>query len=41
MKRALVKASKSTSQAGRVKTVTIRVASGTSSVTGKASVKTK
>lgn len=41
MKRVLIKASKSTSQAGRVKTVTIHIVSGTSSVTGKALVKTK
>ncbi len=41
MKRASIKASKSVSQAGRVKTVTIRVSNGKSSITDKASIKTK
>lgn len=41
MKRALKRASKSMSQAGHVKTATIRITSGTSKVIGKASIKTK
>lgn len=41
MKRAPIKASKSVSQAGSVKTVTVRVSNGKSSVTAKASVKTR
>lgn len=41
MKRAPVKATKSVSHAGHVKTVSIRIQSGTASVTGKATVKTK
>ena len=41
MKRAPAKATKSVSHAGHVKTVSVRISSGKTSVTGQATVKTK